>query len=222
MKNFIITSCIREPNKEFKAELLFRLVQSIKTKIPESFIICTEANELETRCQKYIDISIIDRYNPDDHVFVNGEIANMKMAMNLLESLGKEWFYKMSYDFIIDDTNIHIFNNWKQKTKENPEIYFVGSKWRNIPNASYPSNTVGAWTWYAKTDVCQKIFPSSKLDKIIEYSMYDQLNKHNLLKNCFLYEYSDQMFDGTGDRCFDIINGGGKEIKDNKSFERFK
>lgn len=219
-KNFIITSCIREPHFEFKSELLFNLVKNIKTLIPDSFIIVTEANKLEERCQPYIDIAILDRYSPDDHILINGEVANLHMGMAMLNGLRKEWFYKISYDFIIDETNYQIFENWRQKTIEDNKLEFVGSQWCNMAPEKKPA--IGAWAWYCKVNFAARMLPVSRLRSLIEYEMYNNLRAQGLLDRCFFYDYADQMFNGTWDRCCDIINGGGKVIRDDKAHERFK
>ncbi len=200
-KNFIITSHTSGNNSVIKKAYLFGLVKSIKHYWPDSFVIVASQSDVEIDVHEFADYVLIDKST------VNvphgaGELQLVKMSLNILEHLGKAENYKMTYDFVINDDNYHVFDEWQSHGKE-----FVSCWWKNSCLG------IGSWLWYGTVSIQKDILDFPVLDHYLEKKILDSVESKGLMTKCHLYNGPDEMLAHTWDTCGDQIISGGADLK---------
>jgi hypothetical protein len=202
-KNFIITSYTEGRNSLIKKTLLHELVASIKRYWPDSYVIIASQSEVTYETQKLADYIIINR-KFIDVPHGAGEVDSLRDAIGVLEKLGKTDCFKLCYDFIINDQNCHVFDEWKSHGKP-----FVSCWWRNTCLG------IGSWIWYSTVDMQKKILDFPVLDQFLEKKILDTLESKNLMSECFIYNEGNDMLANTWASCGDqIVSGGASLIRD--------
>lgn len=200
-KNFIITSHTSGNNRVIKAAYLLGLVKSIKKYWPDSFVIVASQSDVPSEVQDYADYVLIDKHT------VNvphgaGELQLVKLGLNILEHLGKADSYKMTYDFVINDDNCHIFDEWRSHGKG-----FVSCWWKN------DCLGIGSWLWYGTLEMQREILDFPILDHYLEKKILDSVETKGLMENCHIYDGPDEMLAHTWETCGDQIISGGASLK---------
>lgn len=201
IKNFIITSHTEGKNAFVKKTLLHGLVQSIKKYWPESYVIIASQSEVEYDTQLLADYVVVNRSFQDIPHGV-GEVESLNAALTVLESQGKTECYKLCYDFIINDSNFHVFDEWKSHNKD-----FVACWWNSIGLG------VGTWIWYGTTDFQRKILNFPVLDMFLEQKVLQIIENNQLFDQCYIYETPNAMLANTWEFCGDQAISGGSGLK---------
>lgn len=200
-KNFIITSHTAGNNSLIKRAFLINLVKSIKTYWPDSFIIVGSQSEVEADVHTYADYVLVDKHTVNEPHGA-GELQLVKLCLGILEHLGKADSYKMTYDFVINDQNCHVFDEWRSHGKE-----FVSCWWENTCVG------IGSWLWYGSVAMQRRILDFDTLEYFLEKKILDSVESKGLLEACYLYDTPDQMLAGTWGTCGDQIISGGASLK---------
>lgn len=199
-KNFIITSHTEGGPAFEKRALLHRLVQNLKLYFPDSLVVIASSSQVELETQKIADYVLVDGKNID-HPHGQGEIKSIQAAIQILKQFGADDFFKLCYDFIIDESNYNVFDQWLSYNKS-----FVSCYWRTSGIG------IGTWAFYSSVDFINKIFDFEMLDTFLEWKVLDKINEKSLINDCFIYENPEDLFNGDWSKC-DLINSGGYKLK---------
>jgi len=216
MKNFIITSYTEGRFSIEKKKLLRDLVLNIKRLVPDSYVFVT-SNEcnVEEAVQSAADYILINKHATSPNATKN-EVDIFHTAVDILNAMGKDTFYKFVYDTVIDERNVSCLQEWEDKLKENPNLDFVGTQWSYFgpEKKGHAENGMGTWLFYGKTKFIKDMFvyADNKLHREIERNCLDYIKDHKLEDRVFLYNCGNDMLGGTWFECGDIINHSGKEM----------
>lgn len=200
-KNFIITSHTEGENSVVKKTLLHGLVKSIKRYYPDSYVIIASQCEVEYETQVLADYVIINRS------FLNvphgaGEVESLNAALTVLESQEKTDCFKLCYDFIINDSNYHVFDEWRRHNKA-----FV-SCWWNTYGAG-----IGSWIWYGTISFQKNLLNFPVFDMFLEQKFLKIIEENQLFDQCYIYDTPDAMLANTWEYCGDQAIGSGTGLK---------
>ena len=219
--NFIITSHTTGQNQAIREKLLRDLVTSLKHYFPGCYVVVGSASDVP---QDIIDIADcvffdkIQRFTPPAY-HGNGELQLVKEGLRVMQEKGKEWCVKFTYDFIINDSNFNMINEWA-KIADTQNKEFVGTTWVDIKGSQWDvalqQNTVGTWLYYGKVSFLKDVFDTMQLDDIIERKVTQAFMGKS--DKAFLYPSANDMLGGTWEECGDLITNAGNNIK--PSFEK--
>lgn len=202
-KSFLITSHTEGAHPFEQRTVLNGLVKSLKHYFPDCFIVVASQSEVEVDTQQLADYVIIDRKTVNQP-YGSGEVALLTAGLNIMKQFGRTDCYKMVYDFIIDDTNYQVFDQWLSHDKD-----FVGCYWRTTGLG------IGSWIWYGTVEIQQKILDVGPLTMFLEWTLLDSIKNKNLIDSCYIYHDHEAMFNGDWfDRC-DLVHSGGAVLKHN-------
>ena len=219
--NFIITSHTTGQNQAIREKLLRDLVTSLKHYFQGCYVVVGSASDVP---QDIIDIADcvffdkIQRVTPPAY-HGNGELQLVKEGLRVMHEKGKEWCVKFTYDFIINDSNFNMINEWA-KIADTQNKEFVGTTWVDIKGSQWDvalqQNTVGTWLYYGKVSFLKDVFDTMQLDDIIERKVTQAFMGKS--DKAFLYPSANDMLGGTWEECGDLITNAGNNIK--PSFEK--
>lgn len=199
-KAFIITAHVAGHFASIKQKLLTNICRALKTKYPHSILVVSCASEIGDH--SYADLVVVDKLTQNNPHGV-GEISLVQKALAILEGCNIQQVCKFGYDFILDESNIDIVDDWFNKPTK-----FTSCYWNGIPNA------IGTWLWCGEYQFIKEIFNSIKLtDLIIEAELYKLLSSKNMLNNVFLYENNNAMLNNTWDTHGDLIIDTGSILR---------
>jgi hypothetical protein len=202
-KSFLITSHTEGINSFEKKIILWGLVKNLKEYFPDCFIIITSQSEVDFETQQLADYIIVDKKTINEPHGA-GEVALLNAGLKVLEQFGRKDCFKLVYDFIIDETNHQVFDQWLSHNKQ-----FVGCFWKTVGLG------IGSWCWWGTTDIQRKILDFDNLDMYLEWKIYQSILDKNLLDDCYIYDTNDDMFNGNWiERC-DLVHDGGRRLKFN-------
>jgi hypothetical protein len=202
-KSFLITSHTEGVHAFEQRTILNGLVKSLKHYFPDCFIVVASQSEVEVDTQQIADYVIIDRETINEP-YGAGEIALLSAGLKTMERFGRKDCYKIVYDFLIDDTNYHVFDQWLTHDKE-----FVGCYWHSAGLG------VGSWIWYGTVEIQKQILDFGPLNTYLECTLLESIQNKHLINRCYLYEDNASMFNGDWfDRC-DLVHAGGTVLKHN-------
>ena len=202
-KTFLITSHTEGGSPFEQKTILYGLIKSLKRYFPDCLVLVASRSEVEYDSVKLADYTIIDKV-AHDHPHGQGELTLLKTAVSTLKQLGRSDCIKLCYDFVIDDTNYQVFDQWLAHEKD-----FVSCWWR------WDGLGIGTWVWYSKIDFLEKLIDFDQLNMYFEWKIYESVQKHNAIDRCYLYEDSDQMFNGDWYSRCDLVHDGGRRLKYN-------
>jgi len=200
-KNFLITSHTEGKFPNEQKILLQGLVTSLKKFFPDCFILLASQCPVDVETQQTVDYLIVDQITPNvPHGY--GELELVRSAIGIMKKFNKTSFYKIVYDFIIDETNHRVFDQWLEHKKD-----FVSCYWRTNGLG------VGTWVWYGTTELVDQIFDFNILDNYIERKVLNSVVEKNLPDRCYFYKDQEEMFNNAWfDKC-DLVHAGGKKLK---------
>lgn len=202
-KSFVITSHTEGAHPFEQTTILNGLVKALRHYFPDSFIIVASQSSVDTGTQQIADFVIVDKVTANVPHGA-GELALVKQAHKVLKEQGKTDYYKLCYDFVIDDTNVNVFDQWSNLGKE-----FVSCYWRTTGLG------IGTWIWFSTTQMHEILFDFDQLDKHLEWKLMESASNKGMLDRCFLYDDQNAMFNGDWfDRC-DLVHAGGSVLKHN-------
>lgn len=202
-KTFLITSHTEGAYPFEQRTILYNLVNSLKHYFPDCFILITSQSDIEPDTQQLVDYVIIDKITKN-YPHGAGEIAMLQAGFSVLKQLGKENCYKLVYDFLIDDTNYQVFDQWLSHNKP-----FVGCYWHT------EGLGVGAWCWYGTIEIQEQILNFKQLDMHFECKMLESIQQKNLLDQCYIYDDHNLMFNNEWATKCDLVHAGGTVLKHN-------
>ena len=202
-KTFLITSHTEGIYPFEQRTILHGLVTSLKKYFPECFIVIASQSEVDFDTQKLVDYVVIDK-KTTNVPYGAGEVALLTAGLAVLKKFNRSDFYKIVYDFLIDDTNYHVFDKWASLNKE-----FVSTLWKTVGVG------IGSWVWYSKTKFFEEIFDFNYLDMYLEPKLLESVNNKNLMDKIYLYDPHEQMFDGDWYSRCDLVHAGGSVLKHN-------
>lgn len=201
-KNFLIISHTEGAFPLEQRIILENLVSNLKRIFPDCFIFVASNCEIEFQTQKYIDYVLVDKITKNDPHGM-AELKLVKQSLKLLKEFNCETVFKLSYDFLIDDSNFHNLNLWESINKE-----FVSCYWRTNGLG------IGTWIYFGKISFIENILDFDFLDMFFEWKLYQSITNKNLLENCFLYDNNQEMFGGDWSNC-DLVYAAGTRLKYN-------
>lgn len=202
-KSFLITSHTEGSFPFEQTSILHNLVKSLKKFFPDCFIVITSQSEVHFETQQIADYVIVDKTTVNQPHGA-GEIALLSAGLNAMERFKRSDCFKMVYDFVIDETNYHLFDQWLSHKKE-----FVGCYWRTTGLG------IGSWIWYGTIAIQKKILAFENLDRLLEWKILESIQNQNLINHCFIYENNETMFNGNWYEKCDLVHSGGAVLKYN-------
>ncbi len=202
-KSFLITSHTEGSFPFEQTTILHNLVQSLKKFFPDCFIVITSQSEVHFETQQIADYVVVDKKTVNQPHGA-GEIALLSAGLAAMERFGRPDCFKMVYDFIIDETNYHLFDQWLDHKKE-----FVGCYWKTIGLG------IGSWIWYGTVSIQKKILAFENLDQLFEWKILESIQNQNLMNHCYIYENHETMFNGNWYEKCDLVHSGGSVLKYN-------
>jgi Glycosyl transferase family 2 len=222
--NFLITSHTTGNNQHIKEKLLCDLVKSFKHYFPGCYVVVASASDVPDELLQgethggLADCVLIDKTTVNDPPALhgNGELALVNHGLDHFASIGKEWVAKFTYDFIINDSNFNMINEW-EKIADTQNKDFVGTTWVDIKGSQWDvklqQGTVGTWMYYGRVSFLKEMFDTMKLDNIIERKVTDFLNINRKWQNVYLYPSANDMLGGTWEACGDLVTNAGESLK---------
>lgn len=201
-KNFLITSHTEGYAPFEQMTLLYGLVKSLKKYFPDCFIILASQSNVEYDTQKLVDYVIIDKVS-SNKLHGQGEYQLVKAGLSILEKFNKKDCFKICYDFVIDDTNYKIFDQWLSYNKD-----FVSCKWNG-------ESGIGTWVWYATLEFQKIIFDYEVLDIYFEGKVLKTITDKSLLDRCYIFDNQESMFNNDWFSRCDLVHQAGKVLKHN-------
>ena len=200
-KNFVITSHTEGKYPNEQKIILNGLIASLRKYFPDCFIVLASQSPVEEETQRFVDYAIVDRKTINlPHGY--GELELVRAAAAVMKKFNKTSFYKIVYDFIIDDTNYQVFDRWLEHKKD-----FVSCHWRTNGLG------IGTWVWYGTIELVDQIFDFSTLDDYIECKVLKSVIGKNLSERCYFYNDQEEMFDNNWFAKCDLVHAGGKKLK---------
>lgn len=201
-KSFLVVSHTEGGHPFEQRTILKVLVSNLKKLFPDCFVLIASNCEVEYEIQKIVDYVLIDKIT---HNIPHGyaELQLVKKGLQILKEFECQNVFKLAYDFIIDESNYHVFDQWLSHNKD-----FVSCYW------TFHGLGIGTWVWYSKIDLAQQIFDFNNLECFAEWRVLQSIQEKNLLDRCYLYENSEKLFDGDWSKC-DLVNHGGRVLKYN-------
>lgn len=200
-KSFLITSHTEGAHPFEQRTILNGLVKSLKRYFPDCFIVVASQSQVEVDTQQIADYIIVDRQTVNQP-YGAGEIALLDAGLRAMTRFGRKDCYKIVYDFLIDDTNYQVFDQWLTHDKD-----FVGCYWRANGLG------IGSWVWYGTVEMQKKILDFDSLNMHLECKLLESVQSKQLLDNCYIYDSHELMFNGNWfDRC-DLVHAGGSVLK---------
>lgn len=200
-KNFIITSHTEGENSVVKKALLHGLVKSIKLHWPNSYVIISSQSEVEYETQCIADYIITNR-SFQNIPYGSGEVDSIKSALALLKSQGKHSCYKIGYDFVINESNCFILDEWANHKKE-----FVSCWWNSARSG------IGSWLWFSTVSFMEQLLSFPVLDSFLEEKFLSMVHYNQWFDRCYLYDSANEMLANTWDTCGDLVLNGGNVLK---------
>jgi hypothetical protein len=200
-KSFLITSHTEGAHPFEQRTILNGLVKSLKHYFPDCFIVVASQSQVEVDTQQIVDYVVIDQTTVNQP-YGAGEIALLNAGLDVMIRFGKTDCYKMVYDFVIDDRNYQVFDQWLTHGKD-----FVGCYWHS------DGLGIGSWIWYGSVKMQKKILDFNNLNMHLECKLLESVRVKNLIDSCYLYDNNESMFNGDWfDRC-DLVHAGGAVLK---------
>lgn len=202
-KSFLITSHTEGRYPFEQRAILHGLVVALKRYFPDCFVLLASQSSVSEETQKVVDYVIVDKKTVNvPHG--NGELELVKASIEIMQKFNRLYFYKIAYDFIIDDTNYGVFDQWASHGKS-----FVTCGWE------IKGSGLGTWVWYSRTDTAKQIFDFNTLDKYIECKVLDSIQQKNLLDQCYIYKDHEELFNGDWYSRCDLVHAGGSQLQYN-------
>ena len=202
-KSFLITSHTEGLFPFEQRTILHGLVSSLKRYFPDCFILLTSQSAVSEETQRIVDYVIVDK-KTINIPHGNGELILVKTGIDIMKQFGRTDFYKIAYDFIIDDTNYCVFDQWASHGKS-----FVTCGWE------IKGSGLGTWVWYGKTDVVEQIFDIDVLNNYIECKLLESIQQKNLLDQCYIYKDHEDLFNSDWYSRCDLVHEGGNRLQYN-------
>jgi len=200
-KSFLITSHTEGSYPFEQRSILNGLVKSLKRYFPDCFIVIASQSEVEVDTQQIADYVIVDRQTVNQP-YGAGEIALLDAGLRTMTRFGRKDCYKIVYDFLIDDTNYQVFDQWLTHGKD-----FVGCYWRANGLG------IGSWVWYGTVEIQKKIVDFDSLNMNLECKILESVQNKKLLDNCYIYDNHELMFNGNWVNNCDLVHAGGSVLK---------
>jgi len=202
-KTFLITSHTQGKYPFEQETLLIGLVSSLKKHFPDCFLVIASQSSVPTAAQNIADYILVDKKTFNlPHGY--GELCLVKAAIKLMKQFSRPNFFKITYDFIIDEQNVGVFDQWESHGKD-----FVSCKWET------KGSGIGTWTWFGTTNLVEQIFDFDILDNYIECKVLQSIQQKNLLDSCYLYSNHESMFNEDWYSHCDLVHAGGSMLKYN-------
>lgn len=202
-KSFLITSHTEGSYPFEQSTILHGLVQSLRRYFPDCFIILASQSDVEADTQKLVNYVIIDKVTANVP-YGQGELELVSAGLRAMKQFGRKDCFKIVYDFIIDDSNYQVFDQWLDHQKD-----FVGCYWRSAGLG------IGSWVWYGTVEMQEQLLEFDQLNMHLECKILETLENKNLLEKCYIYESHDAMFQGNWFNKCDLVHAGGKVLKFN-------
>jgi hypothetical protein len=200
-KSFLITSHTEGVYPFEQRTILNGLVKSLKQFFPDCFIVVASQSQVDVDTQLLADYVIVDR-KTENLPYGAGEIGLLQAGLNIMAMFGRKDCYKIVYDFLIDQTNYQVFDQWLEHKKE-----FVGCYWK------VNGVGLGSWCWYGTIDFQQQLIDFGPLDNNLEIKLLESAQTKGLLDRCYIYNTHELMFNNAWhDRC-DLVHAGGSILK---------
>lgn len=200
-KSFLITSHTEGAWPFEQGTMLRGLVKALKHYFPDCFIVVTSQSSVDAEVQRMADSVIIDRVTPN-FPHGAGELVLIDHGIRMLKQFGKTDFYKICYDFIIDDTNYTVFDRLISHGKD-----FASCYWRAAGLG------VGTWLWYSTIDMHEKVFDFETLNRHLECTVLESIQNKGLLDKCWIYFDEHEMLDGDWNSRCDLVHQAGLVLK---------
>jgi len=183
--SFLITSHTEGKHRGIQEKLLIDLVNSFKKYFPGCYVIVASASDVPEAIKKTADYIHIEKSTPlpPPALHGNGELALIKAGLDKLYSEQRDWVYKFTYDFIIDERNKDMIYEWFKVAKTRNKS-FVGTTWVDIKGSqwdvAFQQGTVGTWLYYGNVQFLKKMFDNMNLDNIIERKVTQYFKENKL------------------------------------------
>lgn len=200
-KSFLITSHTEGAYPFEQRTILNGLVKSLKQFFPDCFIVVASQSQVDVDTQLVADYVIVDRKTVNQP-YGAGEMGLLKAGLRTMRQFGRTHCYKIVYDFLIDETNYHVFDRWLEHDKD-----FVGCYWRS------DGLGIGSWVWYGSVEFQEQLLDFGPLDHHLETKLLSSAQNKGLLDRCYIYNDHEVMFGNNWfDRC-DLVHAGGTVLK---------
>jgi len=216
--SFLITSHTEGKHRGIQEKLLIDLVNSFKKYFPGCYVIVASASDVPEAIKKTADYIHIEKSTPlpPPALHGNGELALIKAGLDKLYSEQRDWVYKFTYDFIIDERNKDMIYEWFKVAKTRNKS-FVGTTWVDIKGSqwdvAFQQGTVGTWLYYGNVQFLKKMFDNMNLDNIIERKVTQYFTENKLWDQVYLYPSANDMLNKTWEKCGDLVTDAGKRLK---------
>jgi hypothetical protein len=204
-QNFIVTSNTNEPKSELKEEILYQLILGIRSFFKDSFVVLSDSYYISQRIVDLTDFTLIDRSYKQFSYHGYPEMELLKNGLTLLNRYGKNYHYRLTYDFIMNEDNISAYMDWASKINDSTRLVFAKD---NGHNPGVKTNV-----WFGENQLIENIIPNTMSH--LETDFYKQVQKLNYSDKTFLYENSDEMFHGNINT-YDLIGHGGTSFREEK------
>lgn len=200
-KSFLITSHTEGRYAFEQRTILNGLVSSLRKYFPDCFIVVASQSSVPDEVQKIVDYVFIDKKTVNvPHG--NGELNLVKSGVEIMQKFNRPDFYKITYDFIIDNTNYMVFDQWASHGKS-----FVTCRWE------IKGSGLGTWAWYGNTETIKKIFDFEYLNTYIECKVLESVQQKNLIDQCYIYRDHEDLFNGDWFSRCDLVHEGGNRLQ---------
>jgi len=209
-QNFIVTSNTNDPKSDLKEEMLYQLILGIRSFFKDSFVVLSDSYYISKRIVDLTDFTLIDRSYKQFSYHGYPEMQLVKNGLSLLNRYGKNYHYRITYDFIMNEDNISAYIDWASKINDSTRLVFAKD---NGHDSGVKTNV-----WFGENQLIENIIPNEM--NHLETDFYKQIQKLNYSDKTFLYENSDEMFHGNINT-YDLIGHGGTSFREEK-IEYFK
>lgn len=200
-KNFLITSHTQGLYPFEQEALLEGLVVALKKYFPDCFVLVASQSPVSSEVQAIADYVVVDR-STVNFPYGAGEVALITAGLDVMEQFGKKDCFKIVYDFVINDSNYTLFDQWLNHNKD-----FVGCYWKT------DGLGIGSWIWYGTVEMQRAAIDFDSLDHYLEKKILNSFESKQLLDRCYIYDDHHAMFNGDWFENCDLVHSGGSVLK---------
>lgn len=200
-KSFLITSHTAGSYPFEQRTMLSGLVKSLKHHFPDCFVVVASQSPVDSETQQLSDFVIVDQVS-SNVPHGAGELALLQQGCDVLKRFNKTEYFKLCYDFVIDSTNIGVFDRMISHGKD-----FVSCYWKTVDLG------IGTWIWYSTIAIHEQLFDFTDLSYHLEWKLLEVVQTKALLDRCYLYDDQTSMFNGDWYNRCDLVHSGGTVLK---------
>lgn len=198
---FLITSYTGGQHSELKSKHLIKFLQQIRHYINNSFIVVIDSNYVKN-VEKYCDL-YVHKLDNFDIPHGEGELAQIKLGLSLLENYNINFFVKFNYDYWMNDDIYNSYLNWKNLIKEKK---IVGCVYDWNREGTEPNSFACSCGVY-QMDAAKKLFSFQSVSYPIEIQLFNEIQSLFDSEEIIIYPDLNTFF---GSRSIDFFADGGK------------